>query len=70
MRSLRVAILECAPISQFARFEALRKVHNAELYAVCDVAEVLAEKMAAVHGPLDPAKARRQIQVQRPHGNP
>jgi predicted dehydrogenase len=59
MRSLRVTVLGCAPISQFARFEALRKAHSAELYAICDVAKVLAEKMAAVHGPRDPAKALR-----------
>jgi hypothetical protein len=70
MRSLRVGDLGCAPISQFARFETLRKAHNAEHYAICHVAEVLAEKMAAVHGPHDPAKALQWIQAQRPHGNP
>jgi hypothetical protein len=42
---VRVGVLGCAPISQFARFETLRKAHNAELYAICDVAEVLAEQM-------------------------
>ena len=70
MRSLRVSVLECVPISQFARFRALRKARSAEFYAICDVAEVLAEKMAAVHGPHDPAKALRWTQAQRPHGNP
>jgi hypothetical protein len=70
MRSLRVGVLGCVPISQFARFEALRKAHSSEPYAICDVAEVLAEKMAAVHGPHDPAKVLRWIQAQRPHGNP
>jgi predicted dehydrogenase len=62
---LRVAVLGCAPISQFARFEALRKAHNAELFAICDVAEVQAEKMAAVPGPHDPAKALQWIQAAR-----
>ena len=70
MRSLRVGVLGCVPILRFACFESLRKAHNAELYAICDIAEVLAEKMAAVHGPHDPAKALRRIQAQRPHGNP
>jgi hypothetical protein len=55
---------------QMRSFEALRKARSAEFYAICDVAEVLAEKMAAVHGPHDPAKALRWIQAQRPHGNP
>jgi predicted dehydrogenase len=62
---LRVGVLGCAPISQFARFETLRKAHNAELYAICDVAEVLAEQIAAVRGPHDPARALRRIQAAR-----
>jgi hypothetical protein len=59
MRSLRVGVLERIPISQFARFEVLCKAHSPELYAICDVAKVLAQKMGAVHGPHDPAKALR-----------
>jgi hypothetical protein len=51
-------------------FEAPRKARSAEFYAICDVADVLAKKMAAVHGQHDPAKALRWIQAQRPHGNP
>jgi predicted dehydrogenase len=48
---LKVGVLGCGPISQFAHFEACRKASNAELYAICDVAEDLVEKMAAVHAP-------------------
>jgi predicted dehydrogenase len=36
-------------ISQAAHFEACRKARNAELYAICDVAEDLLAKMAVVH---------------------
>lgn len=50
-RLLRVGILGCGPISQFAHFEACRKARNVELYAICDIAEDLVEKMAAVHDP-------------------
>jgi predicted dehydrogenase len=48
---LRVGVLGCGPISQFAHFEACRKARNAELYAICDVAGDLVERMAAVHTP-------------------
>ena len=44
-------MLGCGPISQFAHFEACRKARNASLYAICDVAEDLVERMAAVHDP-------------------
>lgn len=50
-RLLRVGILGCGPISQFAHFDACRKARNAELYAICDVANDLLEKMAAIHQP-------------------
>src|SRR5215208_5784200 len=50
-RLLRVGVLGCGPISQFAHLEACRKARNAELYAICDVAEDLVEKMAAFHAP-------------------
>src|SRR5215204_4514801 len=50
-RLLRVGILGCGPISQFAHFEACRKARNADLYAICDVAEDLVERMAAIHAP-------------------
>jgi predicted dehydrogenase len=50
-RLLSVGILGCGPISQFAHFEACRKARNAELYAICDVAEDLLEKMAVTYAP-------------------
>lgn len=50
-RLLRIAVLGCGPISQIAHFDACRKARNAELYAICDLADDLLEKMAAVHEP-------------------
>src|SRR5207302_3637127 len=50
-RLLRVGVLGCGPIAQFAHFDACRKARNAELYAICDVAEDLLGKMAATHSP-------------------
>ena len=50
-RLLRVGVLGCGPIAQFAHFDACRKARNAELYALCDVADDLLERMAAVHQP-------------------
>jgi predicted dehydrogenase len=50
-RLLRIGVLGCGPIAQFAHFDACRKARNAELYAICDVAEDLAARMAAVHEP-------------------
>ena len=49
-RLLRVGVLGAGPISQAAHFEACRKAKNAELYAICDVAEDLLEQdFPAVH---------------------
>ena len=48
-RLLRIGILGCGPIAQIAHFDACRKARNAELYAVCDVAEDLLSKAKAVH---------------------
>jgi predicted dehydrogenase len=48
---LRVGILGCGPISQAAHFESANKAKNAELYAICDVAEDLRNRMAATHAP-------------------
>jgi predicted dehydrogenase len=48
---LRVGILGCGPIAQFAHFDACRKARNAELYAICDLADDLRERMAIVHQP-------------------
>lgn len=44
-------MLGAGQISQAAHFEACRKARNAGLYAICDVAEDLLEKMSAVHAP-------------------
>ena len=50
-RLLRVGVLGCGPIAQAAHFDACRKARNAELYAVCDVADDLRERAAATHQP-------------------
>lgn len=50
-RLLRLGILGCGPISQIAHFDACRKARNAELYAICDLADDLREKMTALHEP-------------------
>jgi len=50
-RLLRVGVLGCGPISQYAHFDACRKARNAELYAICDLAPDLLAKMAAIHDP-------------------
>src|SRR5205814_2494656 len=50
-RLLRIGVLGCGPIAQFAHFDACRKARNAELYAICDVAEDLLTRMAAIHTP-------------------
>lgn len=50
-RRLRLGLLGCGPIAQFAHFEAARKARNVELYAICDVADDLRERMALLHQP-------------------
>ena len=50
-RLLRVGVLGCGPIAQIAHFDACRKARNAELYAICDVAEDLVARMQAIHEP-------------------
>jgi predicted dehydrogenase len=50
-RLLRIGVLGCGPIAQFAHFDACRKARNAELYAICDVAEDLMARIAAIHEP-------------------
>jgi len=50
-RCLRIGVLGCGPIAQFAHLDACRKARNAELYAICDLAEDLRQRMAAVHQP-------------------
>src|SRR5258708_40307446 len=50
-RLLRIGVLGCGPIAQIAHFDACRKARNAQLYAICDVAEDLVGRMATMHGP-------------------
>ena len=50
-RRLRVGVLGCGPIAQFAHFESCQKARNAELYAICDVADDLLARMAAIWQP-------------------
>lgn len=48
---LRVGVLGCGPIAQAGHFESCAKAKNAELYALCDSADDLRERMAAVWEP-------------------
>jgi predicted dehydrogenase len=50
-RRLRIGVLGCGPIAQFAHFESCTKARNAELFAICDVAEDLRDRMAHTHAP-------------------
>ena len=50
-RLLRVGVLGCGPIAQAAHFESCTKARNATLYAICDVADDLRQRMAATHAP-------------------
>src|SRR5579884_4165352 len=50
-RRLRIGVVGCGPIAQIAHLPALRKARNAELYAICDVAPDLLQKMTALHEP-------------------
>ena len=48
---LNIGVLGCGPIAQAGHFEACTKARNARLYAICDVAADLRDRMAATHGP-------------------
>ncbi|MGU7771686.1 Gfo/Idh/MocA family protein [Burkholderia sp. MR1-5-21] len=50
-KRLKVGILGCGPIAQAAHFESCVKARNADLYAICDVAEDLVDIMAATYQP-------------------
>ena len=41
-KRLRIGVLGCGPIAQFAHFESCKKARNADLHAICDVAHDLA----------------------------
>ena len=49
-RLLRIGVLGAGQIAQAAHFESCVKARNAELYAICDVAADLRERMAMAHG--------------------
>lgn len=48
---LNIGVLGCGPIAQAGHFESCTKAKNARLYAICDVATDLRERMAATHAP-------------------
>jgi predicted dehydrogenase len=48
---LRVGVLGCGPIAQFAHFESCQKARNAQLHAICDVAADLVDRMAGFYQP-------------------
>ena len=50
-RTLKIGVLGCGQIAQAAHFESCTKARNAELYAICDLADDLRERMAATHAP-------------------
>jgi len=50
-RRLRLGLLGCGPISQAAHLDAIRKARNADLYAICDVARGLTDRLAAICRP-------------------
>ncbi len=51
MQKLKVGVLGCGPISQAAHFESANKARNVELYAICDIADDLRNRMMATHAP-------------------
>lgn len=50
-QQLKVGVLGCGPIAQFAHFESCRKGRNVELYSICDRAEDLLQRMDQVWQP-------------------
>ncbi len=49
-KRLRVGVLGAGQIAQAAHFESCTKAVNAELFAICDVADDLRERMVITHG--------------------
>jgi predicted dehydrogenase len=49
-KRLRVGVLGAGQIAQAAHFESCTKAVNADLYAICDVADDLRQRMAITHG--------------------
>ena len=57
---MRIGVLGCGPIAQAAHFESCTKARNADLYAICDVADDLRERMA-----VDPRAAKSLRRLRR-----
>lgn len=49
--SFNIGVLGCGQIAQAAHFVACRKAKAAQLYAICDSAEDLLDRMVAIHQP-------------------
>ncbi|TCR85833.1 Gfo/Idh/MocA family oxidoreductase [Rhizobium sp. BK376] len=50
-RRLRVGVLGCGPIAQFAHLESCVKARNSDLYAICDAAPDLLARIGATYEP-------------------
>lgn len=50
-RQIKIGILGCGQIAQAAHFDSVVKARNAQLYAICDVAEDLLQRMACTYNP-------------------
>ena len=55
-RRLRVGVLGCGPIAQFAHLESCAKAGNADLYAICDAAPDLLARMKRFDQALEAAR--------------
>jgi predicted dehydrogenase len=51
VQELNVGVLGAGQIAQAAHFVACRKAANVRLYAICDAAEDLLDRMATLHQP-------------------
>lgn len=50
-RKLKIGVIGCGPIAQFAHFESCQKARNAELHSICDRAEDLLFQMKHIWHP-------------------
>ena len=50
-RRLKLGILGCGPIAQFAHFESAVKARNTDLHAICDIADDLVQRMGDTYQP-------------------
>ena len=48
---VRIGVLGCGMISQAAHFESCQRARNARLYAICDTADDLRNRMAQIWEP-------------------